>query len=964
MPNTLTDALQHIAEAKQQGHTTLDLEHCELHEIPPELTELTGLRQLHLFNNKISDLSPLTNLKQLTRLHLSGNKISDLSLLAKLKQLTTLDLRGNKISDLSPLTKLNQITELYLSDNPISDLSPLTNLKQLTTLDLSDNKISDLSPLANLKQLTTLHLRGNKISDLSPLANLKQLTPLDLSGNPISDLSPLANLKHLTTLHLIDNKISDLTPLAQFNLLNQLTLDENPIESLRPVQCLLAKGLSIDTDSAWYDAEPNTITLAGCPIKDPPHDILQLGTDAIRRFFELTAGGDTQPIHEAKLILVGEPGAGKTTLMEKLFDPHYYPLSDATESTLGVVVREGWSFPLADQPEITFRANIWDFGGQEIQYMTHQFFLTPSALYVLVADNRAQHTRFPYWFKIINLLGQARGFHSPVLVVLNENKHRSITNFDLKLYREQYPDLDIQVQAVDFADHDPTRFNQLCTQLQRSLPKLRHIGDQLPRAWLRIRNILGTLTASSYNHINFAEFQAVCAAQGVTNEQDQLLVSAYLHRLGTILHFQDDPSLRNLIILKPKWVVDAVYSVLKNPDIQARGGQFNRAELEAIWQSNYDHIEQGNLLNLMLKNNFDICYPTPLDSGHFIAPQLLPNVQPEYVWDTEDCLQFRFQYTFMPEGIITRLIVRLHDVIVENQVWQKGVVFQDRDCFAQVIEDKNNPDGLRVIDIQVTGPTHDKKYLLQKVRDEIEAIHTRWFTQVQVEQMVPCNCAVCARTKAPHFYKFRVLQRFREKGRSTIDCESAEQASVQQLLEGVRVDQPITKQPAGPAAPTVQVTVNNDVRPEVTAVIQQADLTTQTTDPTPPPVNPAPAPKGFAGWYGLLGGIAACVAALAGWWLTTNGWIAFGVSVVVLLIAFILDPQRYYKRGASAAFGIAGLNALPIPWATSGWLQAHDYQLIIKIGETGLTWPNVVVTGIFSLIGVCLLWLDPSRTRH
>ena len=34
--------------------------------------------------------------------------------------------------------------------------------------------------------------------------------------------------------------------------------------------------------------------------------------------------------------------------------------------------------------------NIWDFGGQEIYYATHQFFLTKRSLYVLVIDNRKE----------------------------------------------------------------------------------------------------------------------------------------------------------------------------------------------------------------------------------------------------------------------------------------------------------------------------------------------------------------------------------------------------------------------------------------------------------------------------------------------------------------------------------------------------------------------------------------------
>ena len=89
--------------------------------------------------------------------------------------------------------------------------------------------------------------------------------------------------------------------------------------------------------------------------------------------------------------------------MNKLIDPDY-PVPNVRDATIGVNIPPGgWEFPfkLNDTDTVNFRANIWDFGGQKIQYMTHQFFLTTRSLYVLVTDDREQKTNFDYWFKII-----------------------------------------------------------------------------------------------------------------------------------------------------------------------------------------------------------------------------------------------------------------------------------------------------------------------------------------------------------------------------------------------------------------------------------------------------------------------------------------------------------------------------------------------------------------------------------
>jgi len=540
---------------------------------------------------------------------------------------------------------------------------------------------------------------------------------------------------------------------------------------------------------------------------------------------------------------VGEPEAGKTTLMECLFDPDYQ-LSDDSQSTLGIEVREGWQFAMPSasngsdssvsdsndknknsKPE-QFSANIWDFGGQQIQYMTHQFFLTPSALYVLVsANDRNEPTNFPYWFKIIHLLGEEQGRYSPVLVVLNEKNQQQKFNFDLKMYQDRYPELTIQVCEVDLSkrhsetNHD-SRYPVLLETIQKQLIALPHTQEPRPARWGAIRQALREC-AKQKNHINFAEYAAICAEHQVTALDSQKVLSGYLHRVGSLLHFADDPILQDFIILKPQWAVDAVYSVLVDNEIESNHGEFDWQKLQSIWQNDYSCDEQSKLLSLMRKDNFEICYELDDRPNHFIAPQLLSSVQADYQWlcdndinnninnnnnelgsETATCLKFRFQYKFMPEGIITRLIVRLNQLIEKQQgteqsteqnknidlVWRKGMVLKDdKNCRAQVIEEDNR-DGLKVIDIAVTGNHNEAKFLLRRIRDEVQAIHQKWFRNIAVEQMIPCICEECrgAGQASPHYFKLSSLERARDSGKKTRECDhSFQDVSIMGLLEGV-----------------------------------------------------------------------------------------------------------------------------------------------------------------------------------
>ena len=150
--------------------TSLDAPNRQIGELSG-LQYATNLRKLRLVFNKISDLSPLVNLP-LEELWLWDNSVTDLSPLFKMTTLTHLDLGYNRISDISPLERLTELTWLELSGNQISDITPLSNLTQLTLLEAFNNQITDVTPLANLPRLEHLKIQGNAIIDHSPLDGL------------------------------------------------------------------------------------------------------------------------------------------------------------------------------------------------------------------------------------------------------------------------------------------------------------------------------------------------------------------------------------------------------------------------------------------------------------------------------------------------------------------------------------------------------------------------------------------------------------------------------------------------------------------------------------------------------------------------------------------------------------------------------------------------------------------------
>ncbi|MCP5084656.1 MAG: GTPase, partial [Alphaproteobacteria bacterium] len=323
--------------------------------------------------------------------------------LAALTNLTTLDLRNNNLGD--------------------AGAKHLAALTDLTALDLSGNKLGDAGAkhLAALTNLTTLDLRNNNLGDAGAkhLAALTDLTALDLSGNKLGDagVKHLAALTNLTTLDLRNNNLGDLTPLAGLPMLHTLNVSKTRVANLTPLVALIEKGASVQ-----WKSYGDGILVEDCPLTHPPPEVIKAGRNAVLNYFRETKAQGVDRLFEAKVLLVGEGRAGKTSLLRRLYQPELL-LPREGETTKGIDIHPH-DFPLADGR--SFRLNVWDFGGQEIYHATHQFFFTKRSLYLLLDDTAKDYKTvhdagFKYWLEVIELLSE----RSPVLIFQNEKGGRS-----------------------------------------------------------------------------------------------------------------------------------------------------------------------------------------------------------------------------------------------------------------------------------------------------------------------------------------------------------------------------------------------------------------------------------------------------------------------------------------------------------------------------------------------------------
>ncbi len=645
----------------------------------------------------------------------------------------------------------------FLNNKELTEIRFESVQSKLRYLDLSYSAIEKISFNSECPNLQSINIHGSKkesgvLTKFEILVSLPKLKLIDLSYNKnLKEINISADLPELKFLYLQGCGLKDLQNLAKYFVHPELDFNIDANEKLQ----------------------------------SPPIEIAKQGKNAIINYFRSIYKDEKVEVDylfEAKLILVGEERAGKSTIAKALSQEDF-EIDLNQKSTEGIDVFK-WIIPKQDvKTDKDFRFNIWDFGGQEVYHATHQFFLTKRSLYLFVTEARKdlRFDDFYYWLNIINTLAGK----SPVILVQNKTD-QSHNDISIELYKKAYPQIYDGLQKVSCNTQHELWKDKHCHTvkclkltiydiLRNKI--LEGIGDKLPISWIEIRKEIADLQAKKLNYIGIEDYFNICKDKGLDKEK-ALFLSDYFHDLGVFLHFRNDVNLRNTIFLNYEWVTKGIYNVFDNAKIKNETfGQFTDEDLISIWDEPQFKGKEPELLNLMKNEEFKICYQHK--KGYYLAPQLFSDKVIKYEWRTNHSnLVFRYNYKFMPKGILSQLIVMLHRYIYKDTFWKYGVLFDYKNTRAIVTE--NRIENQNIIEIKVEGT--EKRDLLRIIGEKIEGINES-YTNLVCEEEFACNCSECEKPDNKHYFNLKTINNFINKKRKNLLCSnSAEEVEINCLL--------------------------------------------------------------------------------------------------------------------------------------------------------------------------------------
>jgi|GEM_PF-3388670 len=568
----------------------------------------------------------------------------DDDILEELKFFEDINLSRNMLKKL-PLNfkHLIQVKKLNISSNYFLEFPhEVMHLHNLEFLDIGTNNISEINlDLTKLKKLKSFFLKDNPLNNIpNMIFNLSNLEELGLVNTKITFIpEKIKNLKKLKSLWVGKNKIKKIPKeLIKLKSLRNITLDENP--------------LPIEKNILEFNQNPEYIF------------------DEYQKYENYKI----EQSYESKITIIGESNAGKTSLLNRLIYNKFYENESKTEN----INIDNWIIHLNEK---IINLNIWDFGGQDILYSLHKFFLTEKSIYIIVWDSRSenQSRKIEYWLNTIKSICK----NPKVLIIANK-----IDEHNCSINRVFFDSFIPNIKYFNISCKKNWNIDEIKKYIKEILENNADLLLKFDNTTLEIKKYLTNLRRKKY--ITLKEYQSIVNKYNLDNNEKEELFKNLLNS-GEILYYGDyDYRLKDKLILDVNWFTENLYMAINWVAKNRTNGSFNINDLEQIFaEKEFAYTHDFKLFFLDSLINFNILFEFGRNTFYF--PNLLEyhNIKIKEIYTQDNYHSFKVAIKKIQQYIFYDLLVQIKKKYTIKEFYRNLITFNCNEVDIIIHNDNN-----------------------------------------------------------------------------------------------------------------------------------------------------------------------------------------------------------------------------------------------------------------------------------
>lgn len=447
----------------------------------------------------------------------------------------------------------------------------------------------------------------------------------------------------------------------------------------------------------------------------------------IDAFYEGEQTSEGEKIRECKIIFLGDGGAGKSSLIERIMTDNF---------ALGKLPTDGmrvikWDADLDGRP---FRLRFLDFGGQEIMHSMHRCFLSDHTVYVVVCavrDDTQINAVASRWLEQVRTYAP----NCPVILALNKADENPDISVDETSLRARYPSLKQVLKTSAAKDKgSPFHAGHLLDEIMRLAPacvqELR--GNKAMLSVKRALEDMGSDGENRKNYITAEEYETLCADNGIHNRELQFSMLKWFRDLGIAYFYRPselDVQLESLRVLNPVWLTNGIYRLILRTKDRVRNGVLSHDDIRAILATPYQGDAEEHLIYtateteyvLHVMRMFRISHE--MKKGRELIPMLMEQKTPAVAMEfPRREVHLRWEGAFLPNNLIHRLMVEKYEELDFQCMWRTGARFRSPDSGSAALAVMDDRD-YKALDLYVAwGSAEEKREYLRRFREKIQEI--------------------------------------------------------------------------------------------------------------------------------------------------------------------------------------------------------------------------------------------------